>query len=120
MYLNEEVTGKTKVSGCRLILAFFVGSITTSTSPAKADGLLEYGEYLSSECVACHRTDEVSDSIPSILGHPEDYFIEVLMEYRMGKREHEIMQNVASSLGEDEMKALARYFNQLSIGEQKP
>ena len=54
---------------------------------------LAYGEYLAGECVACHRSDAES-SIPPIDTLPAPYFVEALMEYRNGERDHELMRTV--------------------------
>ena len=76
----------------------------------QADDLYAYGEYLSGECVTCHRLDDSASQIPSIFGWSEDRFVEILAMYKNGNRENPAMRNVAASLGDEEMAALARYF----------
>ena len=78
---------------------------------ARAKDLYAYGEYLSGECVTCHRLNEDSHEIPAIFGWPEDRFIETLALYKHGARENAAMRNVAASLGDEEMAALARFFS---------
>ncbi|MGI9420749.1 MAG: c-type cytochrome [Geminicoccaceae bacterium] len=73
---------------------------------------LAYGEYLAGECVACHRVGAEA-AIPPINALPAPYFVEALREYRDGERDHDLMRNVARSLGDAEMEALAAYFEQL-------
>ena len=73
---------------------------------------LAYGEYLSGECVACHRVN-ADAAIPPINALPASYFIEALREYKEGERDHDLMRSVASSLGPAEMEALAAFFEQL-------
>ena len=85
-------------------------------SPASADDVLRYGEYLAGECTTCHRLDGADKGIPPIIGWPEPQFVAVLRAYRDGVREHAIMGNVARSLSEDDLAALARYFNHLGTG----
>lgn len=85
-------------------------------SPASADDVLRYGEYLATECTSCHRLDGSDKGIPPIIGWPEPQFVAVLRAYREGARVHAIMQNVARSLSEDDFAALARYFNHLGTG----
>jgi len=77
---------------------------------AGADDLYAYGEYLSGECLTCHRLDDGAGEIPPIFGWPEDRFVETLVLYKHGTRANAAMRNVATSLGDEEMAALARYF----------
>ena len=68
------------------------------------------GEYLSSECVTCHRLSGQSAGIPPIVGLPDDSFITIMDEYRQKKRNNPIMQTIASRLSNDDIAALAAYF----------
>jgi len=77
---------------------------------ARAEELYAYGEYLSGECLTCHRLDAGSSEIPAIIGWPEDKFIETLAMYKHGARENAAMRSVADSLGDEEVAALARFF----------
>lgn len=72
-------------------------------------GDVAYGEYLSSECTACHRDAGGSD-IPSIRGLAPSVFIAGMVAYRDGSREHQVMNTVARRLGDEELAALAAYF----------
>ncbi len=69
-----------------------------------------FGQYLSSECVTCHRTDGQDVGIPSIVGWPADQFVSVLKSYRNKERSNPIMQSAAGRLSNDEMEALAAYY----------
>ena len=73
------------------------------------EGDLPYGEFLSSECTACHRDAGGSD-IPSIRGLAPSVFIAGMVDYRDGTREHQVMNMVARRLGDEELAALAAYF----------
>ena len=68
-----------------------------------------YGQYLSSECTACHRPSG-GDDIPSIAGLAPSAFIHGIVAYRNGSREHGVMNTVAARLGDEEIAALAAYF----------
>ena len=72
-------------------------------------GDVPYGEYLSSECTACHRPEGGSD-IPSIRGLAPSVFIAGIVAYRNGTREHQVMNTVSRRLGDEEIAALAAYF----------
>ena len=72
---------------------------------------LAYGEYLSAECVTCHQlSGEAKGSIPPIVGLPEDLFIDALTAYKTGKRENDVMRNIAARLTDEDMEALAAFF----------
>lgn len=80
---------------------------------AAADDLYDYGEYLAAECTSCHRLDGVQDppgGIPSLVALAEADFIAALRDYQIGARSNAIMENVARSLGDEEIAALARFF----------
>jgi len=72
-----------------------------------------FGEYLSSECVTCHRVDGQDKGIPPIIGWPADQFVAVLNSYKRQERPNAVMQTIAGRLGETEMAALAAYFGSL-------
>ena len=77
-----------------------------------------YGEYLSSECVTCHRAPADEGAIPAIVGLPRPYFVNALRDYRAGRRTNPVMQNVARSLDDRGIEALAAYF--ASLAEKGP
>lgn len=78
-----------------------------------ATAVIEYGEYLSFECVACHRVNDADGAIPVIAALPRTYFINALNSYRGGNRSHLVMQDVAYSLADEQMEALAAYYASL-------
>lgn len=90
-----------------LFSSFLLYGLTQAATAAD----LAYGEYLAGECVACHRQGAEA-GIPPIDVLPAQDFIRALHEYRDGKRDHALMQNVAKSLGDAEIEALAAYFEQ--------
>ena len=69
-----------------------------------------YGEYLSSECVTCHRADGSDQGIPSITGWPTEDFVVAMHAYKEKKRPHPVMQMMAGRLNNEEIAALAAYF----------
>lgn len=74
----------------------------------------EYGEYLSSECITCHRADGEDEGIPSITNwYPED-FVVAMHHYKNKLRPHPVMQMMASRLSNEEIAALAAYFETLT------
>lgn len=70
----------------------------------------EYGEYLSSECKTCHQADGGDDGIPSIVYWPEADFVIAMHAYKNKQRTHPVMQMIAGRLNDEEIAALAAYF----------
>ena len=84
--------------------------VTLDSSVLDIAGDPEYGEYLSSECTTCHQADGGDDGIPSIVHWEEERFVTVMHAYKLGVREHPVMNMVAGRLGNEEIAALAAYF----------
>lgn len=70
----------------------------------------EYGAYLSSECVTCHRADGGDEGIPSITGWDVEDFVTALHAYRSNHRDNPAMRLVTSRLSDEEIAGLAAYF----------
>ena len=73
----------------------------------------EYGEYLSNECLTCHRADGAAEGIPSITFWPEEDFVVAMHAYKRKLRPHPVMQMMAGRLNNEEIAALAAYFAKL-------
>lgn len=78
-----------------------------------ARATIEYGEYLSFECVACHRAHNAEGAIPTIASLPSQYFINAIKSYRDGDRLNLVMQDIAFSLNDEQIEALAAYYQDL-------
>lgn len=88
------------------------------TSPGPLGGAViasdaALGQYLSGECVTCHRRDGQDKNIPSIIGLPADRFIAALRSYKSKEKPNPAMQTIAGRLNDEEMQALAAYFEAL-------
>jgi cytochrome c len=84
-----------------------------ATWASSSAGDLALGRHLASECATCHLRDNRNVGIPSIVGWPADQFVAVLKSYKAKERSNPVMQTVAASLSEEEMAALAAYFETL-------
>ncbi len=73
----------------------------------------EYGEYLASECLTCHQRSGDDEGIPSITGWPAEDFVIAMHAYKEKKRPHPVMQMMAGRLSNEEIAALAAYFETL-------
>ncbi|MDX1742897.1 MAG: c-type cytochrome [Ruegeria sp.] len=71
----------------------------------------EYGAYLSSECTTCHQIEGGDEGIPSIVFWPDEDFVVAMHAYKDKQRPHPVMQMIAGRLSNDEIAALAAYFN---------
>ena len=67
-----------------------------------------YGEYLASECAACHGGADAG--IPSISGRETADFVTALQAYKQGARAHPVMTMVAERLSDEEIASLAVYY----------
>ena len=76
-------------------------------------GDVAYGEYLSSECLTCHQRDGSNDGIPSITRWPQEDFVVAMHAYKRQLRPHPVMQMMAGRLTDEEIAALAAYFQTL-------
>lgn len=95
-------------------ISFVAVTTALATQPASAAGDRALGEYLSSECTACHQTSgRQVGGIPAIVGYPADQFIALMGAYRDKHRENQVMQTIAGRLTEEELLALAAYYESL-------
>ena len=102
------------------IIVFAAG--LSCINAASAEDLLagadvDYGEYLSSECVTCHSQKGVDRGIPAINGLDAEVFATVMHAYKVGDMEHPVMQMVARRLDDEQIASLAVYFASLSSAE---
>ncbi len=96
-------------------VVWVLGGALVAALPAGA-GDAAYGAYLAAECVTCHQPN-AKDAIPPIAGIGIASFVKALHDYRTGRRTNPIMQNVARSLDDEQIEALATYFASLEARE---
>jgi cytochrome c553 len=96
-----------------LVCCVAFGLAVGLAGPAQAEGDRALGEYLSSECVACHQLSGRYQGIPPIVGWPEKSFVEIMDEYRSKRRSNPVMQTIAGKFSGEEIAALAAYFGSL-------
>nr|WP_309501987.1 c-type cytochrome [uncultured Roseovarius sp.] len=77
------------------------------------EGDAEYGEYLATECLTCHRADGSATGIPSITHWPAEDFVVAMHAYKSKLRPHPVMQMMAGRLSAEEIAALAAYFGNI-------
>src|SRR5262249_45753712 len=86
-------------------LVAITGGVTASHG---AD--VELGRYLSSECMTCHGTAKTDSTIPNIFGLGQTRFVAAIKAYRDKALPNPVMQTIASRLSDDDIAALALYF----------
>ncbi|MGI9522272.1 MAG: c-type cytochrome [Hyphomicrobiaceae bacterium] len=87
--------------------------VLLSVSQVRADDAA-LGEYLSSQCTTCHQLSGGVTGIPSIIGWDEASFRAVMQSYRNKERENQAMQNIAVTLSDEDIAALAAYFGSVN------
>lgn len=70
----------------------------------------EYGAYLSQECKTCHQMGATHQGIPSILHLSANDFVVAMNAYKEKRRENQTMQLIAGRLSNEDIAALAAYF----------
>ena len=104
-------TKNTALNSQKMLLAF---SLVCSLGPnAFAEGDIEYGEYLSAECVTCHQTKDVDAKIPVINGMDPEGFFALMDAYRSQELDNPTMRTIAKRLTDEDIKALAAYYASL-------
>lgn len=91
--------------------------VVASVDFAHASGDLEYGEYLSSECVTCHQAKDTDAQIPVINGMDAEGFVGIMELYRSEELENPTMRTIAKRLTDEDISALAAYFASLPAPE---
>ena len=111
------IWGAVSLSGFFLTAALATAAKATSETEIIAAILSSadaaYGEYLSGQCVTCHHAAGKSNGIPSILGLPDVYFVQTILEYKNANEErtNPTMVNIAKNLSDEEIGSLAKYFS---------
>jgi cytochrome c len=90
------------------VVAYLLANIVGAGLGYGADA--ELGRYLSSECMTCHGTAKGDSTIPNIFGLGQAHFVETLQAYRAKALPNPIMQTVAGRLNDEDIAALALYF----------
>ena len=105
-----------------IISTAFTATMLLGGAGVLADDLLQnadiaYGEYLSGECVTCHRPDGADEGIPSIVGLDAEGFASIMHSYRNKELENSVMQLVAGRLDDEQIASLAVYFASLPASQ---
>lgn len=91
------------------VAAWYAGHDAVAT-PANPDAAPE-------ACTACHGVDGMSQNVdaPHLAGETNIYLDTQLKAFKRGKRQHEIMSDIAAALTDDEIRAIADYYAAISL-----
>ena len=90
-------------------------------APAAATDIAN-GKAKAQACAVCHGANGISQmpNAPHLAGQPAIYLAEQLKRYRSGQRQHEIMSVIAKPLTDDDIAALAAWFESIKIQVATP
>ncbi|ABZ75602.1 cytochrome c class I [Shewanella halifaxensis HAW-EB4] len=93
-------------------LAAFV-VLSASMAGFNSQAFAEDDQKLLNMCIACHGVDGSNDfaSIPNLKGQNVQYMVGQLKNFKTDKRQDKTMSKVAKLLTEEQMQAMAVYFN---------
>ena len=85
-------------------------------------GDIEAGKTKSAQCVVCHGQNGISTMIgaPNLAGQSEIYLQQQLLNYRSGKRSHQVMSIIAKPLSDKEIDDLSAWYSAFKIEVTMP
>lgn len=92
------------------LAAWYSGHTISATLTADASGAPE-------TCVACHGADGIAliPDAPNLAGETNIYIDTQLKAFRIGKRTHEVMTEIAKPLSDADIRAVADWYAQVKI-----
>jgi cytochrome c553 len=92
-----------------------------SMATTVSNGAVGRGATLARNCSMCHGAQGTSASdAPNLAGQYPEVVIKQLEDYRAGKRTFALMEGLAKSLGDDDIRDLAAYYASLPKGRNAP
>ncbi|MGS0673664.1 c-type cytochrome [Shewanella sp. 125m-1] len=87
--------------------------LSASVLGFSSQAVAENYQQLLNMCIACHGVDGSNefDSIPNLKGQNSAYMVGQLKNFKADKRQDKTMSKVAKLLTEEQMQAMAVYFN---------
>lgn len=69
------------------------------------------GRHLAASCANCHGTNGISkNEMPTLAGKPADQMVQMMREFRDGKRTATIMHQIAKGYTDEQVAMIAAYF----------
>ena len=93
----------------RWTIAALIGMASSMAGAQPADP--DLGRNLAATCANCHGTDgRARDASATLAGYPEKRLLEVIEEYRSGRRKATIMHQLVKGYTPEQMRLIAGYF----------
>lgn len=73
-------------------------------------------------CVSCHGANGISVLLdaPNLAGEVNIYIDTQLKAYRLGKRNHDVMSEIAADMTDEDIRAVANWFSEIELEIQPP
>ncbi|TAL72458.1 MAG: cytochrome c [Rhodanobacter sp.] len=90
-------------------------ALALASAPLLARGNAADGKTKAAACFACHGADGngVDPQYPRLAGQYDGYLVQVLHEYKSGKRSNPIMKGMVATLSDQDVEDVAAYFSGL-------
>ena len=111
--MKSAASAITTLGASLLLAASAAVSAADAAKPLAVKADLAKGQATSTNvCAACHTADgsRGSPANPILQGQHPEYLAKQLAEYKAGKRQNAIMQGIASTLTEEDMKNVSAFY----------
>ena len=113
--MRSQVISKHKIA---LIAVILVVAAELSVPQAVAGGDAARGEMLGDTCLSCHASEDYRNAdpvyrAPKLGGQKASYLLVALKAYRDGTRQDPVMAPLVSTLSDDTVALLSKYFSSL-------
>jgi cytochrome c553 len=94
------------------VAAWYASHVATATLP---EGVTE--DDAPQACVSCHGADGIAllPDAPNLAGEVNIYIDTQLKAFRLGKRKHEIMSEIAAGMTDEEIRAVADWYSEVEL-----
>lgn len=98
----------------RMLMSVAALAAVAAIGAAQAGGDPAAGKAKAQACATCHGANgEGKAKYPAIAGMPEADFVQLLQDYKSGKRPNPVMKTYAGKLSDADMENLAAYYASL-------
>jgi cytochrome c553 len=96
---------------------FSAAVLTLAAMQSAWAGDPEAGKVKAAQCAVCHGSNGLSAlaEAPNLAGQPEMYLVQQLVNYRSGRRPHEVMAIMAKPLSNKEIEDLAAWYASIKV-----
>lgn len=108
---------KKTINTLTLSAALVLPGLVVFPAQAEPSNPIASGAAMAWQCAPCHGTNgqEFIEAMPPLAGMPKQQFIDAMIAYREGTRAAIIMDRVARGFTDDEIKAMAIWFEKQPV-----